>query len=449
MRLTLCLVLWTMSFLLASNGSAPAQMANPVGVMVPELAGDPDVEKIEELTKAVESFRQRQNDQALEALKAACKAHDKLPPARLMLARLHLAANQRPLARANLEQAVVDSPSYPSTYFTLGALAIQETRWTDAQLQFEKGAALAKGDQWTAGQKKFFQVQYHGGLSAVAEGRRDWPTVRTALAAVLDLEPKNVRFRQGLARALVFLDKPEQALQELDKAAKEDKNPQPTALIMGQFYIQKGDRKKADEWLEKAVKDAPEDWRTHVGLANWLLQQSKIEDAKGHAETAGRLKADTKELNLLRGVIARYQKDYPLAEKYFQELHKQAPENFQARNQLALALAEQPDKEKRGQALQLAALNANANPSSVEALSTLGWVYYKLERLDEAERALTTAASGGTMTAETAYYLAHVMSDRGRFDNARALLKAAVDAPGNFPHRKDAQDWLERITKKP
>jgi tetratricopeptide (TPR) repeat protein len=218
---------------------------------------------------------------------------------------------------------------------------------------------------------------------------------------------------------------------------------------MGWFFTQKGDLPKAAEWMENAVKQAPKDPRAHIGLANWSLQHGKMEDAKGHADTAGRLDPDSKELKLLRGLICRYEKDYTQAEKYLQALHQGSPGDFQTSNQLVLALIEQPDKTKRSRALQLAEANYRANPSSIEALATLGWVYYRLERLDDADRALQTCAASGNISAEVAFYLAHVMSDRGRADTAKQLLEAAVKAPGNFPYRKDAQEMLARLNKKP
>ena len=47
------------------------------------------------------------------------------------------------------------------------------------------------------------------------------------------------------------------------------------------------------------------------------------------------------------------------------------------------------------------------------------------------------------------YYLAHVLSDRGRLNEAKGLLESALRARGRFTHRKEAVAWLERLTKKP
>src|SRR5262249_36399580 len=113
------------------GSTAQAQTVNPLGVLAPEtFADDKEAEKVEELSQAVESHNRRDFEQTLKALKAACEKHANLPPPRLMLARLLLASNQRQLARASLEQAVVESPDYPGTYLAFATLAVAEGRWT-------------------------------------------------------------------------------------------------------------------------------------------------------------------------------------------------------------------------------------------------------------------------------------------------------------------------------
>lgn len=406
-------------------------------------------ERIDELDKALESFQRREYEQALIVLQAATKAYPELPPARLMMARLFLAHNQLPLGRAALEQAAVESPAYPGIYNGFGALALAEGRLTDAFLHFDKAASLATSGPWTDRQGAFFLLQSHAGLATVAEGRKDWATAHAALAAWLEREPTNGQARQRLARALLELDKPTEAQAQLQQAVKDDPTLDPAAITMGWLYTHKGNLTKAAEWMQAAVKQAPKDPKVQRGMATWLLQQGKTQEAKTHADAAAKLNPDARELKFLRGLIARYLKDYGQAEDYFQALHQETPGDFQASNQLVLALVEQADKTKQGRALQLAEMNARLYPNAPEALSTLGRVYYRLGRLDEAERALQASVSGGTGSSETAYYLAHVLAERGRLDNVQQLLKVALDAPGPFMFRKEAQEWLERMSKKP
>jgi tetratricopeptide (TPR) repeat protein len=417
--------------------------------LVPEAAGgDKGLRGSDDLDRALESFRRQERDRALESLRAACKKNPGLPPAPLMLARLYLAQNQLGAGRAALETAAAEGPDYPGTYLAFGSLALAEGRSTDALVHFEKAATLARAPAWPEAARRYFFIQSHAGVATVAEQRKDWAAARTALAAWLDLEPHHGKGRQRLGQALFHLGKPTDAARELEAAVKDEPALPPAAVTMGWLYMGRGDLDKAGEWMESAVRQAPKDANAHLGLVALMLRRGDPERAKTHADTAGRLAPDAPEVRMARGLVARHLKDPAQAEEYFQAVCRDAPGYFPASNQLALALAEQEDKGKRERALQLAEKNARAYPDSPEALATLGRAFYRLGRLDEAEQALRGAAAGGSFSADTAYFLAVLLVDRGRNDDARSLLRKATEAPMTFAYRKDAAELLDRIAKK-
>ena len=98
---------------------------------------------------------------------------------------------------------------------------------------------------------------------------------------------------------------------------------------------------------------------------------------------------------------------------------------------------------------ELAELSVRQNPNAAEALATLGTVYYRQNRLDDAEKVLQAVVTSGKGNSDAAYFLAQVEADRGNRDAAMALLKTALDAPGLFVFRKDAQQSLDRLTASP
>lgn len=123
----------------------------------------------------------------------------------------------------------------------------------------------------------------------------------------------------------------------------------------------------------------------------------------------------------------------------------ESPGSFTASNQLALV--EQIEGAKRRRGLELAQINARLYPNSGAALSTLGRAYHRHGRLEEAGQTLRSALITGSGSSDTAYYLAQVVLDRGRPDEVKPLLKIALDAPGLFSYRKEAQQWSEQLAK--
>ena len=80
---------------------------------------------------------------------------------------------------------------------------------------------------------------------------------------------------------------------------------------------------------------------------------------------------------MLRGLVALWQKDWAEAEKYFEKIILENPNDFVAKNNMALALVEQDDPAKKQRALAYAEGNYEHNNNNPDALSTLGWVYFR------------------------------------------------------------------------
>jgi tetratricopeptide (TPR) repeat protein len=400
---------------------------------------------VAEVDQAVKSFQKREFDACLQQLGKAVKAHPELPPPHALLAKLAFLANQVEMIRPALERAVAEDGQHPEVYILFGNLALVDGRLTDGAVHFEKARGLAASQRWTAEQRKRFARLCCQGEALVAESRGDWKGARTALAGWLEQEPANAHARHRLGRALFGVGEYEKAHAELVKAAEPDATIEPAAITMGWLYTRDRDLKKAGEWMDYAVKLAPESVRVRMGVASWLLEQGRADEARAHAEAAARIDPKSSEVRRMLGLSARERKDFASAEQVFQALALESPGDAWVRNQLALALAEQDDDAKRRRALELAELSVRQNPNAVDALTTLGTVYYRIRRLDDAAKVLQAVIASGTGNSDAAYVLARVRSDQGHPESARTLLRTALSAPGLFVFRNDAQQWLDRF----
>src|SRR5262249_17864861 len=140
--------------------------------------------------------------------------------ARFMLAKmLSQIRNMGAVARAHLEQAAAENQDHPIIYLQNAEIDLQDGRYSDVVLNCEKALALARSDRWSANQKRLFNSDAHKFLAGVAEFRKDWSKAATHLNALLEAQPKDVTLRVRLAHALFFMDKPDDAFAELNKAA--------------------------------------------------------------------------------------------------------------------------------------------------------------------------------------------------------------------------------------
>ncbi|MCE9533232.1 MAG: hypothetical protein K8T89_19210 [Planctomycetes bacterium] len=440
-----------------------------------DLAAQPDSTVPKDKTDAAEKnpliieakklFFESKFDEAFAKLKKATDGDKELPPARLMLARLLRQTKEgQQAARQVLEIAGAENPNHPEIYLTMGSIALEEGRFTEAYLCCRVALTYASDEDatWTPNQRKIYQKEARAGLAAAFEARKDWANTQVNLKKWLEFEPKNAQIRQRLARALFQIKplKEEEVYAELLTASKDDSNLEPAEVSMGLLHGASGEKdgpKKAEEWFAKALekykdkkpakdkdgKDIDENVkfnkqkaRVHQSYGGWLLDTGKLESAKEQITIAKEMDANSRETLGLIGLQARYENNLPLAETCFSEILRLFPSDFFASNQMALVLIEMSDEKQQKRGLEYAEDNVRKYNKSPEALATLGWCYFKLGRLKDAEQALGAAVSGGQASPDTAYYLASLQKDLSKFKEAYENIEKAVTSQGVFVNRK-------------
>lgn len=401
--------------------------------------------KTSELTQAAERFEHFDFAEALNLLKTATQKDDNLSAPALILAGWFAQTSHPADARLWVERAVLDNPLDPEPFLVLAEGAVSEGRITEAELALDHANALLASYDKSPARRTTFNKRVLAGLAAVNEAREQWPAAQRHLEAWLRLEPKNSGIHQRLARSLFQQKKATQALEVLRTAAVVDKDLLTPEAILARFSENSGDREAARHWMGLALLAAAKDFRTQLAAAQWAADAGEYQDAKKYITVALQLSPDSPDAHFVEGVIDLSLKDYTAAEQALRTVLERSPANFAASNNLALALCESDDSKRKQQALEYALVNVRQYPRQAETFSTLGWVYYKLGRLDEADQALSIAASAGVLGPETAYYLARVAVDRNRKADAKPLLEAALKAKRPFARRSDAVALLGQL----
>jgi tetratricopeptide (TPR) repeat protein len=405
----------------------------------------------QEVTGAINRFRDRDIDGCRAILERVKSNNAKLPPPGVMMAMLWLSVNQLGPARAELEDCVIKFPNDPEPYLMMGDLAFQDRRVTDADMLFKEATRLAGEYTENAKRKRDFDIRCNAGSAAVAEARKQWELAQKHLQSWIDLDPDNASAHQRMGIVLFQLSKPQEALEQFREAKKLDQKAVQPELAMARLYDDAKKRDTAKKLIEAAIKEAPKDPAVLLAASQWYLGQNDLERAKAIAEDALKLDAKSLEGRVVRGAIARVARDYATAEKFFYDAHVQSPGNFPASNSLALVLIESDDKDSRQRALEMAeanvAMHRENSPQQVNALTTLAWVYYKLGRREDAEKILAQITQNNALTTDGAYYVAKLLSDRGEKDRARKILEEVLANEPMFATRPDAVDLLAKLKK--
>ncbi len=241
------------------------------------------------------------------------------------------------------------------------------------------------------------------------------------------------------------MNQPDLAYQELLKASDTDPAIEPAEITMARLYSAKQDQKQAESWIKQAQEKHSANDLVAVTYGLWLLDRGRNNEAAAQAKRASEIAPDQPRVKALFGLLARTIGKHDRAEQYFQELSINVPGNFDFSNQLILSMIEQDDEQKQQRALQLAEVNARQYPRSEQALATLGWVFHRLGRADEAQQLLKKAVSAGRASADTVDYFARAAVPQDQTKEVRELLEKALQSDGRFVNRRHAQQWLEEI----
>jgi tetratricopeptide (TPR) repeat protein len=426
-------------------GTRPASAQPPVAepLKQPSASGTPQIPEIEE---ALQRLRDRDVDGAKSLLDAAVKAHPDLSPSRMIIAAWFAQMNQRAMVQAQLELAVQEIPADPEAYRWLGELALQGRRWTEADLCFQKAYELANKFKGDAGRRDAVLEQTLFGEMLVAENRDDWPTAQKYIEEIVAKDPKNASALQQYGRVLFKQKKVIAALEKLKAARTVNKKLLTPEAVLADLYQQEGDTANAGKWMKAAIEAAPNDLNTRLAAAQWALGTDQPAAAGKQAAAALKLDPASQEAQMASGLVALYRKEYAGAAAFFQKILDQSPSNFPAINNLALALAHQGEADKK-RALDYARMNAQRAPNQPEAQATVGWVLYQLGRADEAGAAFRKALElgQGQTSANLAYYIARIATDRKQYDEARKWLAMALHSPQPFVERPAAEQLAKEL----
>ncbi len=203
------------------------------------------------------------------------------------------------------------------------------------------------------------------------------------------------------------------------------------------------------ESILKSLFDGKNDRAVHLALSqaydkakNYTAMAKSLDEAEKLSESND----DKEPVLFLRGAMYEKMKRYDDAEKEFRRVLEVSPDNSSALNYLGYMLA---DRNIRVQeALQLIQKAVDQEPTNGAFLDSLGWAYYRLNRLEEAADYLRRSLQRGTKDPTVHDHLGDVYLSQGNLKDAISHWEVAVrEWRGNAPSDQDAAE-VAKIQKK-
>jgi tetratricopeptide (TPR) repeat protein len=393
------------------------------------------------------------NSSRLAQLQELYAKFPNIAPPRIVLAEWYAQSNLGEAVRASLEMATDETPNDPEAYVLLGGILLHQRYLTAAELLLQTAKTKLAAYNANPERKKMIQSAWNLNAIMLAEIRGRWEIMLTLLDEVGQQDGETPMQLRQSGIALFQLKKDTEAYEQFRKAdtlAKDAAEPDtglPAEAAMAQLYQMRGDKENAQRFLAAALQRYPKSREVVVLSIQSRINEDQLEDARKLAETLLTENPDWQPAKRLLATVALYLGDYVGAEKLFQELILDSPNDEQVMNGLALAQCEQDDPQKLQRALEYARENVRKNQQETDHWATLGWVLYNANQWEASEQALQQAAATGRVNVATAYYLSRLAMQTGRIAEAVQFLEAALDTPAPFAKRRDAVRFLNELKK--
>jgi len=297
-----------------------------------------------------------------------------------------------------------------------------------------------------------------------ADARREFGEAERLLRGLLEENANDLEALDLLMDVLRRADRPAEATALIE--ARLEESPESVALLRlaQQHYGATGQREQFLAATERLLERMPTSAERAEGLASVYLSRGRLEDAerviREALELRGEEAMDDPGLALTLALVLQRRGDVDGAVELKRDILEAHPDHAMTANDLAYHFAVRG--ESLDEALRLAKVATDADPGSSAYVDTLGWVYYKLGRFDEAAaelgRSLALARQeerrGQGDRSETravvSDHLGDAMYRLGRAEQAQRYWemarRLAPDGPGVFD--PDLEGLKDRLSAK-
>ena len=219
------------------------------------------------------------------------------------------------------------------------------------------------------------------------------------------------------------------ALELARKARAENAGDLRFARLEAQALRQTGKPDEAVSLLQDYVRQQPDKPESYVALAQIYVETKRGADAvKTLQDAQQKFPADTT-VSFELGAVLDKQKRFADAESAFRQVLSKDPEHAPALNYLGYMLAERGERLDESVSLLNKALAIE--PDNGSYLDSLGWAYYKADKLDLAVTNLERAAGQMQSNSVIQDHYGDVLFKLSRYDDAIAAWNRAIGGDGD------------------
>jgi tetratricopeptide (TPR) repeat protein len=390
------------------------------------VEGDPD-EASHRKGLAQALLTEEKFPQALEEYKRLAELEPENPDNYLRLSQIYRHLNQFDLAESNIVHAKQLAPGNLEVTYNEALLYDAQGRFDDAAHVLADAIAGITGQGDSASSPNALAILYEE-LGRIYREKEDYASAERSYEELGKLGPEESKRAQMLLidtyRESHEIDR---AISETQKALKDNDKDRGMTVTYAILLGEKGQTDEAEKVLRGLLKHNAEDQEVYLDLAQVEERGRRYADAEQSAMKAEELASGAPEKEaawFMLGAIYERQKKYEQSEAEFKKALEADPKNAAVLNYYGYELADRGVRLEEATSMIHHALEQE--PSNGAYLDSMGWVYYKQNKLAEAEEYLKKAVDRSAHDPTILGHLGDVYAKMGRTERAAALWEKAL-----------------------
>ena len=335
----------------------------------------------------------------------------------------HVNSGEYDQAISEYEQAIDLKPGFPFSYAGLGYVYYFSGYLEPARLNFQKALDLAPET-----------LEALAGLGWVFLEEGNFEFAEKKFQEVLQIDPANLDAHLGMGWVYLDQSKFQESQQEFERVIAIAPDLPEGYLGMGSLFFFINDYDRALDSLKTAVQLNPDFVFAHTNLGNIYLRQNLYSEAEKSFQNALRVQPDNYDALVGLGQISLDHYRFSEGMDYYDKAIEIDPNRMEAPFGKVAVLMEMGEFE------EAAAVAESLNPEDAYTLPTLAYIYYQLNRKNDADGllrdALDRAALRERIEQTRAYMaIAGIYASINKFPEAKNYLQLAE---ASYPSEPDS-----------
>jgi tetratricopeptide (TPR) repeat protein len=356
----------------------------------------------------------------------------------LRMAQLYRRLGNYDQAESSLLRAKQLAPGSLEVLYHEALLYEDQGRYSDAVKVLTDAIAGIKSQAGGEGNPSALAILYEQ-LGRTYREQENYPAAISTFEEMSKLGPDAQKRAQMLLidtyRASHDIDR---AVAETKKALEQSPKDQSLTVTLAMLYGEKTDTATATKLLTGLLHGNDSDQEIYLDLAQVQERGRKYPEAEESAQKAigmSRDSGDQESARFMLGAIFERQKKFDLAEEQFRKTLELNPNNAAVLNYYGYMLADRGLRLEEATAMIQRAVTQEPNNGAY--LDSLGWAYYKQNKLAEAEESLRKAMDHSSHDPTIIGHLGDVYMKLGQTERAaelwaRALLEWQKALPADY-----------------